>query len=139
MKSYLIPINIGLWNYFEKIKNSIDETFLYVDGMEKGDRVLLYITDKGLKDSNEYKKVPGVYAIGKIKTGKKKMNNPNDVNFGQDVIDVHIEYYNFKKPLGNFGCKPSFPRPKLIDHKNNSLFDSAMQQVKENSENNNSI
>lgn len=102
---YIIPINItkknketgNSWNYFENIsnlQNGQKETFLYTDGMQKGDVVFLYLTNNGLKKSN-YDKESGIYAIGKIVSDKQFiLNDTSDFNYVQnkDTYVVEVEF-----------------------------------------------
>lgn len=91
---YFEPVNVNLWNMFEKVKNiGHVEPFLATSSMNIGDTMLLHV---GSQNKN-YES--GIYAVGTIvKAPYILENSPQDYCNNKLTVNVRIDKINYSSP-----------------------------------------
>lgn len=101
------PINLNNFNLFSKEEGQT-ETFLYAEGMKRGDYLILYITCSGITDlktekPEEYQLNPvtesGFYGVAEVISDEPYILEKEDYLKGRKVVKAKITSLNKDKPF----------------------------------------
>lgn len=114
------PINLNNFNLFGKEAGQ-EETFLYAEGMEQGDYLILYISKKGIEQlkkekTDEYQLNPvmesGFYGVAEVISNNPYILQEEDYLKGRKVVKAKITFLSKTKPIIPYVV------PAEIDYKN---------------------
>lgn len=112
MKIYYSPINLNLYNIFEKLTEpGIERHFLATKSMKPGDLILFHIGNQNKKFES------GVYAYGIVlEEPYIYLDNPNDFCYEKNCVNVGIIDLNKEKPIIPTEEITEFIKPSIRRH-----------------------
>ena len=122
-KIFMLIINEANWSFSAACEDDFlygCETFLAHPDMQAGDFVILYRSEKGLREAGDFEHLPGVYALGIVDSKEaKKQLCVSDYNYKKKVVKVRVVGYNEAGPLMGterlkpYGKEPVQPRNRV--------------------------